>query len=150
MSVTIAMTGVILNGASYAAGSAGNQFDITKEQIIIDCTLTLSGSYTAGGDPVDFTKVSPPAGALLYSYPPTSWTINEQGIKGTALSGFSFYYVPGPTLAAPTQAGGALQIFGTGSVSGQGATELAAGTYASATPSLDGKVLRARFWFARN
>ena len=150
MAVTIAMTGVILNGASYAAGSAGNQFDTTKEQIIIDCTFTLSGSYTAGGDSVNFTTISPPAGALLYSYPPTSWTLNEQSITGTALSGFKFYYVPGPTLAAPTQAGGALQVFGAGAVSGQGDTELAAGTYASATPSLDGKVIRARFWFGRN
>ena len=150
MAVTIAYTGVICNGASYAAGTAGNQFDTTKEEIVIDCTLTLSGSYTAGGDTLDFTSVAPPAGALLYSYPPTSWTLSEQSIKGTALSGFSFYYVPGPTLAAPTQAGGALQVFGTGASSGQGGTELSAGTYASATPSLDGKVLRARFWFGRN
>ena len=150
MAVTIAYTGVICNGASFAAGSGSGQFDTTKEEIIVDCTLTLSGSYTAGGDTVDFTSVAPPIGASAFSYAPTAWALNEQGIKGTALSGFNFYYVPGPTLAAPTQAGGALQIFGTGAGSGQGGTELSAGTYASATPSLDGKVIRARFWFARN
>lgn len=150
MAVTIAYTGVIANGATYAAGSGSGQFDTTKEEIVIDCTLTLSGSYVAGGDVVNFSAIAPPIGASLYSYAPTSWTLNEQGITGTALSGFSFAYVPGPTLAAPTQAGGALQVFGTGAGSGQGGTEVSAGTYASTTPSLDGKVIRARFWFARN
>lgn len=150
MAVTIAYTGVLANGSSYAAGTGSGQFDTTKEEIIIDCTLTLSGSYVAGGDTLDFTSVAPPIGASLFSYAPTQWTLNEQSIKGTALSGFSFYYVPGPTLALPTQAGGGLQIFGTGAASGQGGTEVSAGTYASTTPSLDGKVIRARFWFSRN
>lgn len=150
MAVTIAYTGVLVNGATYAAGSGSGQFDTTKEEIVIDCTLTLSGSYTAGGDPVNFSAIAPPIGASLYSYAPSFWEINEQGVAGTALTGFRYYYVPGPTLAAPTQAGGVLQIFGTGAGSGQGGTEISAGTYASTTPSLDGVVLRARFWFGRN
>lgn len=150
MAVTIAYTGVLANGATFAAGSGSGQFDTTKEQIVIDCTLTLSGSYTSGGDPVNFSAIAPPIGASLFSYAPSAWSINEQGVAGTALSGFNFYYVPGPTLAAPTQAGGVLQVFGTGAASGQGGTQLSAGTYASSTPSLDGVVLRARFWFARN
>lgn len=150
MAVTIAYTGVLANGATYAAGSGSGQFDTTKEEIIIDCTLTLSGSYVAGGDPVNFSAIAPPIGASLYSYAPTFAQITEQGITGTALKAFAYNYVVGPTLAAPTQAGGALQIFGAGAGSGQGGTEISAGTYASTTPSLDGVVLRARFWFARN
>lgn len=150
MAVTIAYTGVILNGATYAAGSGSGQFDTTKEEIAIDCTLTLSGSYVTGGDPVNFSAIAPPIGASLYSYPPTMWQIVEQQVAGTALTGFTFNYLPGPTLALPTQAGGVLQITGTGAASGQGGTQLAAGTYASTTPSLDGVVLRARFWFGRN
>lgn len=150
MAVTIAYTGVLANGATYAPGSGSGQFDTTKEQIVIDCTLTLSGSYVAGGDPVNFSAIAPPIGASLYSYAPTSWTINEQSINGTALTGFQFYYVPGPSLVAATQAGGALQIFGTGAVSGQGGTQLSAGAYSGSTPVLDGVVLRARFWFGRN
>ncbi len=150
MAVTIAYTGPIMNGSSFAPGSGSGEWDTTKNEIIIDCTLTLSGSYTTGGDPVNFGAIAPPIGALLYSYAPSDWNLEELQVAGTALSGFRFSYLPGPTLAAPTQAGGVLQITGGAAGSGQGGVQLSAGTYASATPSLDGVVIKARFWFARN
>lgn len=150
MAVTIAYTGVLANGATYAPGSGSGQFDTTKEEIVIDCTLTLSGSYPAGGDPINFGSVAPPIGASLYSYAPSDWSLKELVVAGTAQTGFQFNYNPGPTLAAPTQAGGVLQITGGAAGSGQGGAQLAAGTYASTTPSLDGTVIKARFWFARN
>ncbi len=148
MAVTIAYTGVLANGATFAAGSGSGQFDQTMKEIVVDCTLTLSGSYVAGGDPVNFGSVAPPQGASLFDYAPSHWELTELGVAGTAVSGFTFVYVPGPTLAAPTQAGGVLQVIGGAASSGTGGVELAAGTYASATPSLNGTVVKARFWFA--
>lgn len=150
MAVTIAYTGVLANGATFAPGSGSGQFDTTKEEIVIDCTLTLSGSYPAGGDPVNFGSVAPPIGASLYSYAPSHWDLIELVPAGTAVSGFAFSYNPGPTLAAPTQAGGVLQVTGGAAASKQGGTQIDAGTYAGQTPSLDGAVIKARFWFARN
>lgn len=150
MAVTITYPGILANGATFAPGSGSGQYPITSDMIEIDCELTLSGSYVTGGDPVNFSAIAPPSPAQLYSYAPTRWLLNEKQVAGTALSGFSFYYCPGPTFAAPTQAGGVLQVFGTGAASGQGATQLSAGAYSGSTPSLNGVVIRATFWFARN
>lgn len=150
MAVTIEYTGVQANGSSFAPGKGSGQFDQTMKEIIIDCNLTLSGSYTAGGDLVNFGSVSPPIGALLYDYAPSDWSLKELQVAGTALSGFQFNYLPGPTLAAPTQAGGVLQITGGAAATKQGGTQIDAGTYASQTPTLDGVVIKARFWFSRS
>lgn len=150
MAVTIAYTGALANGSSFAPGSGSGQFDQTMKMIAVECTLTLSGSYVTGGDPVNFGSVAPPPGALLYDYAPSRWLMDELQVAGTALSGFKFSYLPGPTLAAPTQAGGVLQITGGAAASGQGGVQLAAGTYASTTPSLDGVVVKATFWFSHS
>ncbi len=150
MAVTITYPGILANGATFAAGSGSGQYPINSDMIEIDCELTLSGSYVAGGDPVNFSAIAPPSPAQLYSYAPTRWLINELQVAGTALSGFQFNYLPGPTLAAPTQAGGVLQITGGSAASKQGGVQIDAGTYAGQTPSLDGVRLRATFWFARN
>ena len=152
MAVAVAYTGVIANGSTFAAGSGSNQFDITKEEICIDCQLTLSGSYgtaSSHGDPVNLAV--PPLGALPYGNAPTMWELRELVPAGTALTGFTFNYCPGPTLAAPTQAGGVLQITGGAASSGQGGVEITEGSaYSSYTPSLNGTVILARFWFSRS
>lgn len=157
MGVAIEYTGVQANGSGFAAsgptvtgGAGSGQFDETTKEVVIDCILTLSGSYVAGGDPVNFGSVAPPIGASLFDYAPSHWSLNELQVAGTALSGFHFSYLPGPTLAIPTQAGGVLQITGTGAASGQGGTQLSAGAYSGSTPSLDGVRIKARFWFGRN
>lgn len=150
MSVAIEYTGVQANGSSFSAGAGSGQFDQTTKEIVIDCILTLSGSYVAGGDPVNFGSVAPPIGASLFDYAPSHWSLNELQVAGTALSGFVFSYLPGPTLAAPTQAGGVLQITGDAAGVGQGGVQLSAGAYSGSTPSLDGVRIKARFWFGRN
>jgi hypothetical protein len=147
MAITVAITGVgPQSGASYLA--SGGPADETLNELIVDCLLTLSGSYTVGGDPLSFSNAS----GLALGLPggaPAFVSIMELVPIGTAASGFTFLYVPGPTLAAPTQNGGGIQIFGAGAASGQGGTQLTASTYASQTPSLNGTVLKARFWFVK-
>lgn len=154
MAVAIAYTGIICNGASYAAASGSSQYPIDKDTISVDCTLTLSGSYgtaSSHGDTLDFTAVAPPIGASLYGNPPSDWTFKELVVAGAAATGFQYNYCPGPTLATPTQAGGVLQIFGGAAGSGQGGVEITQGSaYSSYTPTLAGTVIKARFVFARS
>jgi hypothetical protein len=150
MSVSITVTGVVpANGAGYT--TPNNPGDRTQNEIIVDCLLTLSGNYgtsTSHGDPVDFTKVNPPFS--FGDQAPSFWHIVELLAAGTAPLGYIYNYCPGPTLAAPTQAGGVLQIVGTGTASQDGGNELTeAAAYSSQSPSLDKAVLKARFWFVR-
>lgn len=145
MAVAIAYTGVINNGASFAAGSGSGQWDTTKNEIVIDCQLTLSGSYgtaSSHGDPINFGGVAPPIGASLYDDAPSHWDIKELVQAGSLATGYDYNYCPGPTLAAPTQAGGVLQCLLAGVEYAEGSA------YASTLPS--GTVLIARFWFARS
>jgi hypothetical protein len=114
-------------------------------------TITLSGNYGGAathGDALDFTTVNLPFS--IGDYAPSNWEISELVQAGNAAYGYQYNYCPGPTLAAPTQKGGVLQIFGSGAGIGQGGTELTQGSaYSSFTPSLNGAILRARFWFVR-
>lgn len=145
MSVAVAITGQISNGVGANVGDG--QGDTTLREIIVDGTLTLSGSYVAGGDAINFTT---PAPAFSFgNQAPTRVEIFEKPVKGTAGTGFVFVYAYGPSLAAPTQAGGALQIFGGAASPGQGLTELSAGPYSGSTPSLSGAVLGFRAWVVR-
>src|SRR5277367_602515 len=109
MAIAIAITGIIVNGSNYSSGSASAVADFTANEIIVDCTLTLSGNYgtaASHGDLLDFTTVNP-----SFSFggeAPSDWNIHELVAAGVALTGFTFSYCPGPTLAAPTQKGGVL------------------------------------------
>lgn len=145
MAVGIAYTGVLANGSSFAAGSGSGQFDTTKNEIVIDCQLTLTGSYgtaSSHGDPINFGAVSPPIGASLYDDAPSHWVIQELVVAGALATGYTYNYCPGPTLALPTQAGGVLQCLLAG-------VEYSEGTaYSGALPA--GTVLVARFWFTRS
>lgn len=148
MAITVAFQGIIHNGSSYAAASG--TADFTGAEIIADFTLTLSGNYgtaSSHGDPLSFAISLP---ISLGNQAPTRVEVFEAPVAGTAALGYQYVYQPGPTLAAPTQAGGALCILGTGAGSGQGGTELTQGSaYSGFTPSLNGVVLRCRAWFAR-
>lgn len=139
MSATIAILGIVTNGSSFSAGS--QTADTTKAMITMYGTITLSGSYPAHGDPLNFTGLS---SEFSYGNQAPTWVnIKELVVAGGTPAGFIYNYNPGPTLAAPTQAGGVLQILGTGTASQDGLNELVAGTYAGQTPSLNGTVL----WF---
>ena len=146
--IAVAFQGILHNGSSYSSPSG--TVDFTAAEFIADFTLTLSGNYgtsASHGDPLSFAISLPTS---LGSYAPTRVEVFEAPPVGTAALGYIFVYQPGPTLAAPTQAGGALCILGTGAASGQGGTEITAGSaYSGFTPSLSGVVLRCRAWFAR-
>lgn len=155
MAVIVAITGIVPgNGTNFTpptSAPASAVADITQRQIIVDGTFTLSGSYGTGtshGDPVDFTAPAPPFS--FGEYAPAYVNIIEMPQAGVAALGYQYIYCPGPTLAAPTQAGGVLQILGAGAGSGQGGTEITEGSaYSGFTPSLSGAVLRFRAWFVR-
>ena len=145
MAATIAILGIVTNGSSFSAGSQVSDF--TAKMVVMYGTITLSGSYPAHGDPLSFTNLS-----SEFSYgnqTPTFVDIKELVVAGGTPAGFVYNYNPGPTLAAPTQAGGVLQILGTGTASQDGLNELIAGTYAGQTPSLNGTVLWFRAEFSR-
>lgn len=151
MAATLAITGILVNGSSFAAGAGSQVPDTTQKEIIVDGTITLSGNYGAAsghGDPLDFT--APAYEFSIGGQAPTRVEVFERPVAGVAPTGYSYVYCPGPNLAAPTQAGGKLAIMGTGAASGQGGTELTnASAYSSFTPSLNGIVLGFRAWFAR-
>jgi hypothetical protein len=151
MAATMTFVGLIANGISYTQTGGIGQSDATMGEVIVDVNITLSGNYgtaSSHGDVLDFTAVHFPLSLGFQA--PSNWEIKELIVAGVAPLGYLYNYCPGPTLAAPTQAGGVLQICGTGASSGQGGTELTEGSaYSSFTPSLSGAVLKARFWFAR-
>ena len=155
MAVALYVTGILpVNSNGYGPATsdpASAVVDFTANEIIVDCQLKLSGSYgtaSSHGDTLDFTSVNPKFS--MGEFAPVHWEIKELIVAGAAGLGYTYEYHPGPTLAAPTQAGGVLYIAGTGAGSGQGGVEITeAGAYSTFTPSLDGAILKARFWFYR-
>lgn len=144
-------------GGVVVANIGSEIYDITAKETWVDFTVTLSGSYPAGGDPLDFTLASqvppgaPPSGADIGPWAPQEVRIFEAPQVGTDPLGFRFTYLYGPasTTAAPTQAGGTLYIAGTGVASTDGDTQITAGLYSATTPSLNNAVLRGVARFAR-
>ena len=122
--------------------------DQTNSELILDFLATLSGNYTAGGDPLDFTAAAP-SGYQLPPVAPTRVDVQELAVIGTEAPHFSYQYAYGPAGAANsyTPAGGALQIFGTGTGSTDGGNAIS-GTYAGTTPALTCQ-LRIRAYFAK-
>lgn len=138
----------IVSSATPGVNEGSGSPDQTNAELVLDFTLTLSGSYVAGGDALDFTS-APGNNYNLPSVAPSFVEFMELATIGTAGTGFKYAYAYGPTLQAPTPQGGALQIFGTGAASGQGGTEAAAGLYSGLTPSLNNKQIRCRAHFAK-
>ena len=115
--------------------------DMTNASLVLVFIGNLTGSYTAGGDPLDFTAASA-ADYQLPSVAPSLVVIEEIAIIGTAGTGFQFKYAYGPAAQPWTPQGGAVQIFGGATASQDGLNEIAAGTYASTTPSLNNKQIK--------
>ena len=145
MALALSFVGIV-KSSGVTGGSEVN--DQTNGELILDFLGTLSGSYTAGGEPLDFTT-APPSGFQLPSVAPSDVHITELGVIGTETPGFNYNYVYGPTLAAPTEKGGAIQIKGTGTATLDGGNAIT-GTYASQTPSLDAQKLKIRAFFAKS
>lgn len=146
MALALTFTGIVKSQLP-TQGSLVN--DQTNDELILDFLGTLSGSYTAGGEPLDFTSAAP-SGYQLPPVAPTRVEIQELAVIGTEAPGFSYQYAFGPAGATYnyTPQGGAIQVKGAGAASGQGGTAVS-GTYASQTPSLNGQQLRIRAFFAK-
>lgn len=148
MAATLTITGVTPGGSvqGVGAGFISGMADKTKNAVIVVGVITLTGSYGTHGDPLIITSstIGSAIGAFG-NYAPIlgSVKIDDLAVYGTAPPAFVYKYAYGPTLAAPTQNGGAIQIFGSGASSGAGFTEIS-GAYSSASPSLNGAVLS--FW----
>ncbi|MGC1782806.1 MAG: hypothetical protein WA708_09825 [Acidobacteriaceae bacterium] len=105
--------------------------DTTGREIIVDGTVTLSGSYVVHGDTLNLQQF----GDLLKSSQlPTEVDVWEDPAAGTSPTFAMFVFCPGTT-----QANGKLAI----AIAG---TELTAETYATAFPS-GLPTLRIRAWF---
>ncbi len=152
MAATLKFKGIITDGASFAAAAGSLVPDNTQKEIILDFDITLTGNYGGAathGDPLDFTAPAY-SGCNPGLQAPTKVEVFERPVAGVAPTFYQYVYCPGPTLAAPTQAGGVLAIAGTGAASGQGGTEITEGSaYSSFTPSLNNIVLGCRAYFAR-
>ena len=122
--------------------------DQTNATLILDFIGTLSGSYAAGGDPLDFTSAAP-SGYQLPSVAPSFVQIMELATIGTAATGFQYGYAYGPNLQSPTPQGGSVQIFGGATASQDGLNEIAAGVYTGSSPSLNNKQLKIRAYFSK-
>lgn len=137
---SLTFVGVLKSAAFVAATGAppviqGSEVpDQTNAELVLVFIGNLTGNYTAGGDPLDFTAAAA-ANFTLPSVAPTFVIIEELGVIGTAVPGFTYKYVYGPAAQPWTPQGGAVQIFGAGAGSGQGATQIS-GTIAGTTPSL--------------
>ncbi len=151
MAATLAITGIITNGSSFAAGAGSQVPDTTQKEIIVDGTITLTGNYggaASHGDTLDFTAAA--SEFSIGGQAPTRVEVFERPVAGVAPTFYQYVYCPGPTLAAPTQKGGVLSSGATGTASGDGGNELTEGSaYSSFTPSLNNIVLGFRAWFSR-
>ena len=148
MAISLAFTGVVKNQLPTVGNGSNDQ---SNAELILDYIATLSGSYVAGGDPIDFTQATNPSGFNLPPFAPSHVEITELAVIGTEAPGFLYTYAYGPagaTAASPyTPQGGAIQIKGTGTASGDGGNAIS-GTYAGTTPPLTCQ-LKVRAWFAK-
>lgn len=143
--IALQFTGVVKNQLPTTGNGTPDQ---ANAELILDYIATLSGSYTAGGDPMDFTAATFPTNFNLPPFAPSHVEITEMAVIGTEAPGFAYDYAYGPAGATVyTPQGGALQIKGAGAGSGQGGTAIS-GTYAGTTPALTCQ-LKIRAWFAK-
>lgn len=107
-----------------------SQLDTTREQYIVDGTISYSGSYPTNGDTVDFSQLGIPS-----LQPPVRIEIYEATTAANKPAyGAYFIYLPGSTLA-----NGVVEIF-------NGTTQVGTATYSSIFGTIP-VVLRFRAWF---
>lgn len=127
---------------SIVATDPSGGLDDTKNQILVEGTLTLTANYggaASHGDTVNFAQFDQIKSGQI----PRRVEVFEDQAAGTAPLGYNYIFNHGTT-----QANGVLAILGTGAASGQGGTEITQGSaYSSFTPSLNNAVLRFRAWF---
>ena|SRR5579872_877985 len=99
-------------------------FEIGERSATLYVTLTASGSYTTGGDSLDFTKITFPGGISfpIQSVPHQGW-VQSQPAAGGSASGYLYAYLNGAAIT-----GCKLQVFNSGG-SGNPHVELSAGAY---------------------
>ena len=154
MAISLKFIGIVKSAGIVAATGTPNTpegslvNDRTFNELILDFIASLSGSYTAGGDPLDFTAAAP-SGYQLPAVAPSDVKFDDLATIGTAAPGYVYKYAYGPNLQSPTPQGGAMQIFGTGTASQDGLNEIAAGAYSSASPSLNNAQIKIRATFAK-
>lgn len=107
-----------------------NPLDITQQQVIVDGTLTLSGTYPTNGDTLSFAGLGIPSNQV-----PTKVQIYEATPAPGPASGYVFVFLPGTT-----QANGLMEAF-------NGTTQLTTGAYGTPPFSITGFALKFRAWF---
>lgn len=100
-----------------------------QRDFLVRGVITASGSYTTGGDTLDFTAASFGLGVdgIKSSFPPASMQIFSQQAAGSGA--VSQYWYRG--LKGTTQANNAMQVI-TGAAAQSPGAELAAGAYPAA------------------
>jgi hypothetical protein len=119
MSLAISLGAQAISGSTAVANVGWDGLDESQKVINVYGVFTASGSYTLGGDTLDFTKVTNPI--IPSSYVPLQVYIQSQNPSG--VSGYLYSWRPGTTLA-----NGKMQVFTSGA-SGSPHSELAAGAY---------------------
>lgn len=148
MAVSLSFVGLVKSSPVTTGSESVDQTNAMLGLVFLG-TLPSTGSYTVGGEPLDFTSASP-ANYQLPSVAPTIVLVEELGVIGTAVPGFKYVYVySNISTAAATPQGGGLQIFGGAAGSGQGGTEIS-GAWGSTTPSLAGNQLKIVAYFAKS
>ncbi len=109
-----------------------SQLDNTQDRLLVEGTLTFSGSYPTNGDTLDLSQLGIPSNSL-----PFEVEVFEATPAPGPAYGAHFVFLPGTT-----QANGLLELF-------NGTTQIATDTYANILGAVAATiVVRFRAWFA--
>ena len=115
--------------AAISTNLVPNAIDLTQQQVLVDGTLTLSGTYPTNGDTLSFAGLGIPSNSL-----PTKVEIWEATPAPGPATGYAFIFVPGTT-----QYNGLMEIF-------NGTTQVTTQAYSSFI-TVTGFTLRFRAYF---
>lgn len=107
-----------------------NATDRTQNEVFVDGTLTLSGTYPTNGDTLSFGGLGIPSNQL-----PNKVEIYEATPAAGPASGYAFIFLPGTT-----QFNGLMEVF-------NGTTQLTTGAYGTPPFAITGFTLKFRAWF---
>lgn len=99
--------------ASVISGTPFDGVDNGQKLIYVSGQITPSGNYPAGGDILDFTAMTFPAGGNIQSnYAPVPGSVNiVSNSSANGHSGFPYFYRPG---APATMQNGKMQVLNAG------------------------------------